>query len=341
MVALSTKDRRKSDAQTAVGYAVELTRPWMLWSLLLLLPIAWYYYRSLSDFPRWQRFTSMISRSLVVCLLVLALAGLALLCPTTKQYVVVAVDRSLSIDEQATKKIDEFVSKTSQQVGENTLVFMNVASEATQVFDSTEELTKLDESQQRGTNLAAAIEMASAAMPPGKIGKIVLLTDGRQTTGDAVHAAATADTPISVVPLPVRDDPEVQVAETIAPAEVRQGEPFYVEVVVASNHDDEGYIDVYRGDILVSQQKEPFKIKAGETRFRFRQSIDNESQTDYVVRIRDFEDTLLDNNSASAVVFAAGKPSVLVVDSDLKETNHFRWALEEQDNAGRSLTCAQ
>src|SRR5690606_5875992 len=151
--------------------------------------------------------------------------------------------------------------------------------------------------------------------------------------GDALQAAAASDSPISIIPLPVRDDPEVQVAETTAPAEVRQGEPFYVEVLISSNHDDEGFIDVYRGDILVSEQKEPIKIKAGENRCRFRQSIESESQTDYVVRIRDFSDTLLDNNAASAIVFAAGKPSVLVVDSAEAETNHFRWALEEQDIA--------
>ena len=221
----------------------------------------------------------MICRCVVVGLLTLALAGLALLSPTTRQYVVIAVDRSLSIDDEASKKVDEFISEARTHAADNTLVFMKVATESTQVAETQDALTQFEEPQRRGTNLAAAIEMATAAMPPGHVPRVVLLTDGRQTIGDAVQAAATAKIPISVVPLPVRDDPEVQVAETIAPAEVRQGEPFYVEVVVASNHEDEGFIDVYRGDILVSQQQEPIKVKAGENRFRFRQSIDNESQT--------------------------------------------------------------
>ncbi len=101
--------------------------------------------------------------------------------------------------------------------------------------------------------------------------------------------------------------------------------------MVASNHEDEGFIDVYRGDILVSGQSERLQIHPGENRFRFRQTIDAESQTDYAIRIRGFQDTLVDNNGASAVVYAAGKPSVLLVDSEMNETNHFRWALEEQD----------
>ncbi|REK10956.1 MAG: VWA domain-containing protein [Planctomycetota bacterium] len=313
------------------AWSLEWVRPQMLWALLLLVPICWYYYRSLSDFPRWQRALSLALRSAVVVLLVLALTGLALLNPTTRQYVVFVVDRSLSIDEEAEKQIDAFLAAAREKTGDNTLAYVNVAGQPSPVAADAKELPESDNDQRRGTNLAAALEVASAAIPPGYVPQIVLLTDGRETDGDVVQAAAGSRAPISVVPLPVRDDPEVQVAEARAPAEVRQGEPFYVEVIIASNHEDQGFIDVYRGDILVSEQEEPIEIKPGENRFRFRQSIDDESQTDYAIRIRGFQDTLLDNNAASAVVSASGKPSVLLVDSDTKETNHFRWALEEQD----------
>jgi Mg-chelatase subunit ChlD len=303
----------------------------MLWLLVLLVPLGWYYRRSLSDFPRWQRLASLACRSLVVVLLLLALAGLALLNPTAQQYVVFVVDRSLSIDDNAEKQVDSFLADAATHAGSNTLAYMNVASVPSKVTERPDELPQLVDDARRGTNLAAAVEVATAAIPPGYVPTIVLLTDGRQTVGDALQIASTRRIPINVVPLPVRDDPEVQVAEAIAPAEVRQGEPFHVEVVVASNHEDQGFIDVYRGDILVSEGGEPLKIHSGENRFRFRQTIEDESQTDYAIRIRGFQDTLLDNNAASAVVYAAGKPSVLVVDTDTEQTTHFRWALEEQD----------
>jgi len=303
----------------------------MLWLLVLLAPLGWYYLKSLSDFPRWQRLASLACRGVVVGLLVLALAGLALMNPTARQYVVFVVDRSLSIDETAEKQVDAYLAEASQAAGANTIAYMDAASTPSMVTEKRDELPKLEDDARRGTNLAAAVDVAIAAIPPGYVPQIVLLTDGRQTAGDVLQAASNRRVPISVVPLPVRDEPEVQVAEATAPAEVRQGEPFYVEVVVSSNHDDEGFIDVYRGDILVSEGKEPLKIRSGENRFRFRQSIDDESQTDYAVRIRGFKDTLLDNNAASAVVYAAGKPSILVVDTDVEQTNHFRWALEEQD----------
>lgn len=314
---------------TASG--VELSRPWMLWLLVLLVPVLWYFFKSLSDFPGWQRGISLLVRVCVVLLLVASLAGLTLLLPTDKQYVVLAVDRSLSVDEAAKERIDDFIAAAKSAAGEHTLALMNVAGRPTAITTDVEALETLDEQECNATNLAAAIETAAAAIPPGYLPKIALLTDGRQTSGDILQAAATSKVPVSLVALPVRSDPEVQVAEAKAPAEVRQGEPFFVEVTLASNHEDEGYIDVYRGDILVSESDKPLKIAAGETKFRFRQSIDSESQTNYDVRIRGFKDALLDNNDASTVVFASGKPSVLVVDSDTSETDHFRWALEEQD----------
>ncbi len=312
-------------------WSLEITQPWMLWLLVLLLPIAWYYYRSLSDFPKWQRRFSLLFRTLIMVLLILAIAGLSLLSPTTRQFFAIAIDRWLSIDSKSQGKIDEFVSEMEKNRGDSQIAYMQVAINPSVIVSGYEQLVAPEEKDQRGTDLAAAIQTAAAAAPPGFVPQIVLLTDGRQTHGDAIQAAAASKIPVNVIPLSVRSEPEVQVAEANAPAEVRQGEPFYVETIISSNHEDEGFIDVFRGDILVSNSEKPIKIKEGENRFRFRQSIEQESQTDYVVRVRGFKDTLLDNNAASAVVFAAGKPSVLIVDTNVQETSQLRWALEEQD----------
>ena len=315
------------------GFMLELLRPDMLWWLLLLLPVGWYFRRSLSDFPWRQRMMSLICRSLLLVLLTLALAGLALRKPTSQMFIVYAIDRSLSVDEEANKQIDALLNQSAETKGENQIAVMNFGIEPSPLALLPEDASDLSEELRQGTNLAAAVEMAAAAIPPGHVPKIVLLTDGRQTHGDALRSTSISKCPVSVIPMPVREDLEVQVAETSAPANVRQGEPFYVDVVITSNHDDEGFISVYRGDILINEQTKPVKIKTGENRFRFRQSIDNESQTDYTVRIHGFQDALLDNNAASTLVFASGKPSVLLIDSNVSESNHLRWALEEQDIA--------
>jgi uncharacterized membrane protein len=134
--------------------------------------------------------------------------------------------------------------------------------------------------------------------------------------------------PVSAVPLPVRADPEVQVSEVNVPAQVREGEPFYVEVVVDSNHDDEGDVEVFRGAHKVVSEK--VKLKTGENRFRFRQQITSERMAEFTARVKGFKDTLLDNNVARGLVFSSGKPRVLVADGDPKQAKHLAFALEQE-----------
>jgi uncharacterized membrane protein len=183
--------------------------------------------------------------------------------------------------------------------------------------------------RERDTNIAAAIQAASGYVPPGYVPHIVLLSDGNETLGDALSVAGQSRIPISAVSLPAPTAPEVQVAEVNVPAEVREGEPFMVEVVVQSNHDDEGIIDVYRGDHKVLSEKKT--IKTGENRFRFQQSVDRERLAVFQVRVSELaNDTLLDNNTTAGLVYASGKPRVLVIESDPSLIREFAYALEDE-----------
>jgi uncharacterized membrane protein len=138
---------------------------------------------------------------------------------------------------------------------------------------------------------------------------------------------------VSVIPLPTRDDPEVQLSEIVVPSQVRQGEPFYVEIVVQSNHAVQATIDVFCDDVRIQSDDQPstYALEKGENRFRVRQSIDDQRQVAFAAQVRAASDTLLDNNEASGLVLATGKPTVLVIDQDPEQIDSFRWALEEQD----------
>lgn len=188
---------------------------------------------------------------------------------------------------------------------------------------------KATEAFQDGTNIANAIETAAGYVAPGYVPHIFLLSDGNETLGDGLAAATRSRIPISTIPLPTRSEPEVQISEVNVPAEVREGEPFFVEVVVHSNHDDEGFLEVYRGDHKVIGEKK--KLKSGENRFRFQQSIERARLAQYAVRVSKLgNDTLLDNNMESGLVYAAGKPRVLIIESDPNLIRDLAYALEEE-----------
>ena len=353
--------------------SLELTHPWWMAALLMVVPLlAWYFRRSLSDFPPRQLVVSLLTRCAVVTLLALSLSGLTFLRPTSQQFIIVAIDQSLSVADDDTgtdpderkdhprqSQVDEFLDKAladASRVGGHKVMYLPFAAQAGSLFQerpktvgvgarpglSAQDPSRKSELDRNATDLAAAIRSAAGAMPPDYVPRIVLLTDGNQTIGDALQAAlGTASVvrsksssstliPIDTVPLKVRDDAEVQVAAVEVPAQVREGEPFYVEVVINSNHEDEGLVEVFRGAHKVLSENR--KLKPGENRFRFQQSITGERLAQYTVKIGGLKsDTLLDNNTESGLVFTTGKPRVLLIESDPKLAQQLVWALQQEE----------
>ncbi|MCA9047804.1 MAG: VWA domain-containing protein, partial [Planctomycetaceae bacterium] len=300
---------------------------------------------------------SMIVRLCILLLMVLSLSGLTWLHETDEQFVIFVTDRSLSIGQEGQTGIDNFLREAAEAKGGNRTAVLPFATKAlaieelrfgsdktrsddTMAGDSTnddgDDLSGLpvirvtDENRiYEGSNPAAAIEAAAGYMPPGYVPKIILLTDGNETSGDVVAAAAQSRIPVTTIPLPAMSAPEVQVAEVNVPAEVREGEPFAVDVVVQSNHEDEGLIEVYRGDHKVVSEKK--QLQSGANEFRFQQSIERDRLAAYTVRISGLQqDTLLDNNSESGLVYASGKPRVLIIESDPNLIRDLAYALEDE-----------
>lgn len=348
----------------------ELTRPWALTLLLIALPIlVWFFIRSLSDFPEKQRKVSLAIRALILGLLILALAGLNFLRKTDERFFVFLIDQSTSVSENGAARANEFLDAALEKIGDSRVAFVPFAANVGMVqterieFKSQPEsesdpekeavenpaadnedaldISAIEEAAQElaqqekeasfrdGTDIASAIEAAAGYIPPGYLPEIVLLSDGNETIGDALAAAARSRVPISTISIPTRSEPEVQVSAVNVPGEVREGEPFFVEVVIQSNHDDEAMVEIYRGDHKVIGETR--QLKTGENIFRFQQSIEGVRLAAYTVRISKIkEDTLLDNNIETGLVYAAGKPRILIIESDPALIRDLAYALEEE-----------
>ena len=304
---------------------LELMQPWYLLGLLVLPVVIWYFFHGLTDFTRWQRIASLLARTSVVVLLIGALCGLTWLKPSKDLYVVFVIDDSLSIGEEGKAESEKFLEQASGSAGKNKVAYLRFGAEPGAVVN---ERGATIVANKHGTNIAAALEIARAAIPPSHVPRLVLLSDGNQTTGDALRTALHGGVPVLTVPLTTRQEPEVQVSAVNVPPQIRDGEPFYVEVVIDSNHADEGEVEVFRGAHRVVSEK--VKIKAGANTFRFRQQVTGERMAEYTARIKGFQDKLLDNNSAKGLVFSNGKPRVLLVDTDPKQARHLAFALEQE-----------
>ena len=321
--------------------SLELASPSWLATLLVLPGLIYYYRASLVDLPRRQRLVSLGVRALICGLLSLALAGLTLLAPTKNVFVVFAVDRSLSVAAESQTAAADFITQATKDAAADSFAVLPFAAQPESFTRTLSPQTQPSDAQSvasKNSNLQAAIEVAAAGMPPQFVPRIVLLSDGNETKGDALRAALQGRVRIDTVPLQPRSEPEIQVADVVVPAQVATGEPFFVEVVINSNHDDEVSVEVFKAEHRVVATRKP--IRKGENRFRFSEQIDR--PTEFAARVSrpldgagqplvgKFNDTLLDNNMAAGLVFAAGKPRVLLIDSNPDLAQSFEWALREE-----------
>lgn len=302
--------------------------------LLLALPLAfalwWWHRRSLSDFPRQQRLLSLLLRA-VICLAVLcSLAGLTWLQSSREPFVVFLVDRSASVGSAGERAVRDYLQSAEQVRGGHRAAWIPFASSPELPVAAPADVTAtVPRNTADGTNLERAVQTAAATVPAGYVPRVVLLSDGHETEGDVLAAAVAAGTPIWTVPLPGRDEPEVQISEVVVPPEVREGEPFVVEVVVSSNHADEGLVEVFRGGYRVISERR--QLEAGENRLRFEQTVERDRLAVFRARISELgRDTLLDNNSAAGLVSASGRPRVLIVESEPERIEDLAFALEDE-----------
>ena len=293
--------------------SLELAHPLYLIGLALIALLVYAYRRSLVDFSRRQRLLSLALRTIILSLLVLALAGLTLILPTSKTMVVLLADHSRSIDSAASEERDHFVEQCRSAVPNDR--FGGVVSFGT--ADS--------------TDISAAFSPALARVPPNYVPHLVVISDGNETRGNVFTAAARSGAVVSALPLPSSTEPEVQVADFKMPPIVRQGEPFYLEAVIQSNTETDGVITVYKGPFKLLEERRALQI--GENVFRFRQTMDEQRQQEFTVTVNARQDTIRDNNRLTGLVTAEGKPRVLIVESEPRTIRDLTSALREQEIA--------
>ena len=291
--------------------SLALTQPQSLFGLTLIILLVGAYRYSLIDFSRRQRLISLILRIIILTLIVFALAGLTLILPTHRTMIVLLADHSRSIDSGAAQKRDQFIEQCRNTIPSDRLGG---------VFDF---------GTSDSTDIAAALNPGLAMVPPGYIPHLVIISDGNETCGDALTAAIRSGAVISSVPLPSSAEPEVQVSDFKMPHHVRQGEPFYLEAVIQSNVETEGIITIYKGLFKLLEERKPLSV--GENVFRFRQTMDDKRQQEYTVTVNARQDTIRDNNRLAGLVFADGKPRVLIIENEPRTIRDMTSALREQE----------
>lgn len=247
--------------------------------------------------------------------------------PLDRLTVLIAVDRSRSIDlvPNAEQRVAQELSIAEVGMREDDRIATIVFAAEASTEDPPRPKSQLSAPQRvvvgrDGTDVAAGLRRALAEVPPDSAARIVLLTDGVATRGDTMAAAAAAvasELPVDVVPLEQRVVPDIRVVAFRAPARADQGEAIDLRLVTSSPAPAEIEIRLSRDGEPIA--KATAKIAAGEDVLRIREKAPGAGLHRYDVAITALDprlDQAPEDNSGSAFVRVRGPAVALVLEGD-------------------------
>ncbi|MDQ6674702.1 MAG: VWA domain-containing protein, partial [Chloroflexota bacterium] len=165
------------------------------------------------------------------------------------------------------------------------------------------------------TDLAAGLRLAANLLPTDYRPRVVLLSDGQETTGDAVAQARllkARGVEVDVVPLPSASGPEVLIDNVSTPSVVNEGERFSVGVHLVSNVTTNATVRVSVNGQQLAEQA--VSLNPGSTDVSFAAQAPQSGLLDVRATLEADHDTLTQNNQARSVVEVQGPPRILIVE---------------------------
>lgn len=325
-----------------MDHSVSFNSPQWLW-LFLLLPLVWWLGRgSLRGLNRFRATLALALRTLVASCLILALAEIELVRTEKQLTVLFLVDRSLSVsDEYAQAAIDYVEAATREQAGRSrpdragVIVFgRDAAIEVPPFANAIPSNLRIDTNVDgEHTDLSKALRLAAATFPHDAAKRVVVLTDGNENLGQAREEAArlaNSGIGIDVVPIAARTVTDVAVERVATPANIRQGEPFDLRIVL-NNTTTAGENAVARGKLRLTRRAGPetellseqdVELQPGQQVFSVREEIESPDFYTYEAQFVPADgsgDRFRQNNRSSASAHIRGRGRVLMVEEPGKQ----------------------
>jgi len=312
-------------------FRVSFDQPWLL-TLLLVVPLAWWCTRrSLSALGHRRRLVALVLRSVVLTLVILALAEIQIVRTNDQLSVLYLLDQSLSIPAAAREEMAEVVNRSvaEQREGRDragVIVFGREAAVEIPPFDANVQVGSRSETviDAQYTNLAEAFALSAAVFPRDSAKRVVVLSDGNENLGDALtqaRALSEAGVGIDVVPVELNARQDVAVEKAVVDTEVRRGQPFDMRVVLnnAGGRPVRGKLRITRrsGDRVQTLAEQDVALEPGKRVLAIRQQSDEADFFQYEARFvpdAPGADAVPQNNTATAYTFVRGRPHVLLIE---------------------------
>ncbi len=268
--------------------------------------------------PRRRELVSLVLRSIIIFCLVLAIAGLEIVKSGNNLAVVFLVDVSDSMPEQAVNSEVNYIRESLKSIGaddKSAIILFGADALVERPMSGLKELdsiTSVPVTNQ--TDLAEAIQLGLALFPSGYAKRMVLLSDGAETTGDAFTAvkfASASEAQIIVVPFVNTINSEALLTKVDVPDHLRSGEKFDLNVSIQSNQPMNAVVRVLaKNEVLYEGTHQ---LRKGQQTLSLPLTAQAPGFVSYQVQIAPENDLYYQNNRLDTFSQVEGPPRVLVV----------------------------
>ena len=282
-----------------------------------------------------RRRVALIVRTLLLATLVFALAGFQLVLPVDRLATVFVVDLSDSVGNAGREDALAFLRETLKARPQGDVAGIVAFGREALVERLPSDLTEIDRLAsspvKSATDIGGALRLATALFPDDAQKRIVLLSDGNDTTGDGQAEAALAASRgvrIETRRIGLGDVDEVLVERLTTPSTARLGESVPVVAEIRSTVAQTATVRLFADGILAATQ--PVELAAGLTRISFDVKPTEAGFHTFRAVVEAALDTFSQNDRADSNTIVKGEPRTLVLAGDDKVASELVAALKDQ-----------
>ncbi len=303
--------------------------------LLICIPVLLYWGWPRQAYRRARDISSLILRSIITLFLVLSLAGAQVIQAADKLTVIFLMDVSDSMGQQAQADGLTYVRQaisTMRPDDQAGIVLFGGKALVERPVSSSHDIGRIQSAPPTGnTNLEQAVRLALGMFPADSARRIVILSDGQPTIGNAESAAelaAATGVEISYVPYVAADKPEVQVTSVNVPSAINAGQRFDLNLTINSEAATPARVTVLQAGQIIQQQD--VQLQQGTNSYSLSLQGTGAGFKDFQVKVDPVSnDNFYQNNQLSAFSRVIGPPRVLLVSETAQEIQYLKPALEQ------------
>ncbi|MEW5990662.1 MAG: VWA domain-containing protein [Chloroflexota bacterium] len=268
-----------------------------------------------------RRRVALAVRTTLLAALVFALAGFQLVLPVDRLATVFVVDLSDSVGNEGRENALAFLRESLEAMPDGDAAGVVAFGKDALVERLPEELRSIDRLRSTpvtgATDIGAALRLASALFPDEMQKRIVLISDGNDTTGRGQQEAALAaargvQVETRVIGLEARD--EVLVERLQTPSTARLGETIEAVATIQSSVAQPATVRLFADGQLVAA--EAVNLVEGANRLTFEVKPEEAGFHTFRVVVEAARDTFSQNDRADSNTIVKGEPRILVLAGD-------------------------